>query len=224
MNSITMPSRFLSVATLGLLFALAAAASPIFVSNFSFETLPVGGLPNGCGGGCAFSTGAIPGWSGSNANSGQFQPGVQVSNFSVFNSVPDGITVAYSNSPTLFQTVIPTVQLGVTYTLLVDLGHRKDTAFLSSADLLINGVTTTATGVAPTAGNWATFTATYVGLLADVGKSITIELRTAGAQGDFDNVRLSDSTQAGVPEPASVTLLGLALAGVTVFARRKRVR
>jgi len=216
---------FVPVAILGLLCVFSAAANPIFVSNFSFETLPVGGLPfDSCGTGCFYSAGAIPGWSGSTATSGQFQPGTQLGNTTYFNTLPAGNTIAYSDlaSP-ITQTVIPTVQAGVIYTLLVDMGRRKDAPFDAAADLLINGNTILATGVAPTAGNWSTFTATYVGLVGDVGKSITIELRDIGGhQANFDNVRLSDSTTA-LPEPSAVTLIGLGLAGLLVFSRRKRV-
>src|SRR5205085_5152178 len=61
-----------------ILTAVPVLASPIFVSNFSFENLPPGGLPNGCGTGCSYSDGAIPGWSETSVTSsvGQFQPGV----------------------------------------------------------------------------------------------------------------------------------------------------
>jgi hypothetical protein len=220
------PSRFVLVGTLGFLCAFTAAASPIVVANFSFETLPAGGLPSACGAGCSYSTGAIPGWSGSNASSGQFDPGTpgNVTLFSTLSS--DGSpTMAYDNGGAIIsQTVLPTVQLGVTYTLMVDLGQRNDLGptFVGGADLLINGVLIPSTGTAPTAGHWSTFTATYTGLAADVGKSITIELLSSGSQGDFDNVRLNDSTVAAAPEPTGATLLGLGLVGLSVFARRKR--
>jgi PEP-CTERM motif len=194
--------------------------SAIFVVNSSFETLPVSGLTNACGVGCSYSTGAIPGWSGSNSFSGQFQPGTpgNVTWFSTLSS--DGSpTVAYSNGgATLSQTMVPTVQVDDTYTLMVDLGRRNDLPFMASVGLLINGVLIPASGTAPTPGDWSTYTATYTGLAADVGQSITIELFSSGPQGDFDNVRLDET----VPEPAGITLLGLGLVGLSVFARRKR--
>ncbi len=116
------------------MFAFTAVASTISVSNFSFETLPVGGLPNnGCGTGCSYSTGVIPGWSGSDGTSGQFQPGTDVGNNAYFSTLSDGTTVAYSNNAILFQTVLPTVQVGVTYTLTVDLGRRNDQSFTAAA-------------------------------------------------------------------------------------------
>jgi hypothetical protein len=220
-----MISRFLSVATLGVLCVFTALAGPITVNNFTFETLPTGGLPiDGCGAGCLFSVAAIPGWTTGTigtGQSGQFQPG-NPANTLYFNALSDGPTSAYSNGASpIFQTVSPTVSEGFVYTLTVDLGKRKDAAFTATADLLINGNHIAAIGLAPASGTWSTFTATYIGSQADAGKSITIELDSSGAQSNFDDVRLSVSDVA-IPEPAGVTLLGLGLAGLLVFARRKR--
>jgi hypothetical protein len=218
MNLRSMSFRVVLIATLGLLCAFTGVAGPISVINFSFETLPEGGLPSGCGTDCSFSTAPIPGWINS-GDSGQFQPGPPATT-AFFTTLSDGPTVAYSNGPAISQTVTGGVVVGTTYTLMVDLGQRHDLPFTASADLLINGNLIAATGTNPAAGTFSTFTATYVGLAGDVGDSITIELLTSGAQGDFDNVRLSDSTV--VPEPAGVTLLGLGLVGLSLLARRKR--
>jgi len=221
MTLLAVTRRFVPVTTLGVLCVFSAVASPIFVSNFSFETLPVGGLPNGCGAGCSFSTGAIPGWTGGTVGtSGQFQPGAP-GNTTWFTTLSDGPTSAFTNAPTLSQTVLPTVQVGEVYTLLVDLGKRNDQPFDASADLLINGKTLLATGIIPTSGHWSTYSLVYTGLAADAGQAITIQLKTTGIEGNFDNVRL-DGTITGIPEPSGVTLLGLGLVGLSVFARRKR--
>src|ERR1035441_2288342 len=81
-----------------LVAALALAAAPCFastiaVTNFSFETLPAGGLTT-CGAGCAYDVGAIPGWSTtSGATSGQIQP-----NATQFPVLSDGITSAFSTT------------------------------------------------------------------------------------------------------------------------------
>jgi hypothetical protein len=211
--------RLLQILVAGTVLTVGSAvANPIFVNNFSFENLPVGGLPNACGAGCSYSFSTpIPGWT-NGAGSGQFQPGAS----GVFNSIPDGTTIAFSNGGTITQTVAPTVQLGVTYTLMVDLGKRSDLPFLSAAALLINGNTYAATGVVPTSGNWSTFTATYTGLAADVGQAITIELIANGAQGNFDNVRLSDSLVTPTPEPGMMSMLVGGLGAMVLLTRRFR--
>jgi hypothetical protein len=211
--------------TFSLFFALTAgaSASPIVVSNFSFETLPVGGLPIGCSGtGCDFSVGAIPGWTNS-GDSGQFHPG---NNTIYFNSIPDGNTVAYSNNAggVISQSVGTVAAANTAYTLQVDLGFRNDGLdSLGIAQLLIGGAPINATGVAPTIGNWSTFTATYNSVAADIGKTLTIQLIATGSQSDFDNVRLDASAPTAAPEPASTSLvvLGLAMLGLGV-PRRKR--
>src|SRR5690349_15001499 len=154
-------------------FSEAAGAASIVVANSSFEILPAGGLPNSCGAGCSFSTSAqgIPGWNVGFA-SGLVQPGFSGT---FFDFVPDGATFAYTEDGAITQTTSATVQPGVTYTLLVDIGLRKDKSFIGTANLVIGGTTlVAATGVTPVSGGWSTFTATYVGLAGDVGKTIGI--------------------------------------------------
>jgi hypothetical protein len=174
---------------------IASGASPIPVANFSFETLPSGGLPLSTAGGGAYSLGPISGWTNSGM-SGQLQPG---SDTAYFNYIPDGITVAYSNDPggTITQGV-GTVAANTTYTLQVDLGFRKDgNDSLGAVALLVGSTPIQATGVAPTIGNWSTFTATYSSVATDIGKTLTIQLTATGTQSNFDNVRLTASP--GVP-------------------------
>jgi hypothetical protein len=199
--------------------ASSAFATFIFVSNPSFETLPVGGLPQACSGsGCFLSKEAIPGWDNS-GNSGQFQPGVQDGNHIRFDTLDAGITSAWSDGPTISQTVGATVLADVTYTLQVDIGCRIADGCLGDVDLLINGNTYLATGTRAPEGNWSTFTATYIGQAADVGSAITIELQSSGTEGNFDNVRLD----AVAPEPGFMGIVGVALAGI-IAARRKLAR
>ena len=94
---------------------------------------------------------------------------------------------------------------------------------MGSAGLLINGVLYQATGVEPVRGGWSSSTATYTGLAADEADSITIELLAGGIQGDFDNVRLSDSLGSSAPEPSgfafSAAGIGL-LAGLRLLWQR----
>jgi hypothetical protein len=216
----------LMLLTCGMVPVATALADTIPVDNPSFEILPTGGLPLGCGVGCSYSVGPVPGWT-SSGDVGQFQPGVQAGNFTYFDSLSDGITSAYLNAGgSMFQQISNTVQPGVTYTLNVDLGWNNATAFAGVADLSIGGNRYLATGVMPTQGNWSTFTATYTGLPADAGDPIIIDLSFNGSpngQANFDNVRLTTATSA-VPEPTFTGMLALCFAGLIVSAHWKRIR
>ena len=220
MSTNTMKSTAIRVLAILALVAIPAFASPIYVNNFSFEdSLPSTTAGVNCGLGCTVWAGAIPGWTGGD---GRFQPG-SPANPHYFTTAPtNGATLAFSQGGTISQVVAPTVQAGLLYTLQVDIGWRADPGqgFDGSADLLIGGVSCGASclavGVTPTKGNWSTFTATYIGTVADVGKTITLELQSSGPQGDFDNVRLD-----AVPEPASLLLIGSALLGLGALRRRR---
>jgi hypothetical protein len=220
------------LATLALA-AVPGFASPILVSNFSFEQVTGGvSLPTVCGANCGVSNGntlAILGWTftgNSSAPWGQFQPGAATIGFFNVGPNPDnaGPTIAYVQGGTLSQVAytIPVLTANLSYTLQVDIGDRKDLGvgtFVGTADLKICAVstctTTAAMGTAPGLGGFSTYTATYLATAADSGKTITIELNGIGAQGDFDNVRLTD----GVPEPASFLLIGSALFALSAIRR-----
>lgn len=186
--------------------------------NPSFEDL-TGVTFTNCVNGCEFSVGPIPDWTNSPGTVGLFQPGTQApfDNTTIFNSVPDGITTAYSSGGTISQTV-GTVQEGEIYTLMVDLGNRKDLGFGASADLMVGGTVIPAIGTTPSSGNWSTFTATFTGTAANVGNDITIQLIPTGTQANFDNVRLTESP---IPEPSSMLLLGSGVLILVQGFRRK---
>lgn len=217
-----LPNAILKV-TLLIVFPLFAWAGVLPVLNPSFEILPTGGLNStSCTQPCSYSVGeAIPDWTSSdptNAGDGEFQPG-SPTNTAYFNVLASGPTSAYTTGATLSQ-VVGTVTPDFTYTLTVAIGDNKYDSFDGSAALLINGVTYLATGTAPTSGNWSTYTATYVGQVADSGDPITIELLASGKQGNFDNVSLTDV----VPEPAFGGLVAASLIGLFGWQRRKRAR
>jgi hypothetical protein len=206
--------------------ASGASAAVIPVVNGSFETLPAGGLPNGgCGAGCSYSINdPVPGWSGT-ASFGQFRPGPASGNLAFFNSVPDGLTVAYSNGGSLAQTVAAAAVTGVTYTLSVDIGYRNDIPDNGTVELVVgsNHIANPILSPPQLSGNWVTDTIVYTAIGADAGAPISLVLSSPGAQGDWDNVRLSDNATA-IPEPMGLALLGTALAALSVLRRRARPR
>jgi hypothetical protein len=220
---VKLPAMFrLTIPVLACIFASNGFADVIPVNNPSFGILPAGGLPFAGDLGGVFSIAPIPDWS-NGGSSGQFQPGGPSGTVpnGYYNTLSAGPTEAYTNGGTISQTVGATVEVGVTYALLVDIGARLDEGFAGVADLLINGNQYFATG-AENLGGFATYTATYTGLAADAGDPITIQLSDPSftGQGDFDNVRLSDNVTTGtVPEPKSVALIGTLL-GIVMWRRR----
>lgn len=201
-------------------FGASAQAGVIPVVNPSFEILPAGGLTydNGIG---PFSVDAgIPGWT-TTGYYGEWQPNIGQQVYAPsFNYLPDGPTVAYTNGGTISQTVGVLAQAGETYTLQVDVGFRQDWPIptLDTIALDVGSHTVIATGTPSFgSGNWANYTATYTATAADAGAPISIVLASPVAQGDFDNVRLTDA----VPEPANwvMLMLGVAMIG---FAVRRR--
>ena len=192
-----------------------ALAVPISVANYSFETLPSGGLPfHFCIGGCAsWSIDSIPGWT----NSGTSGQGI-IGGYSGNPNAIDGSVLGYTADNPISQDVATAVA-GVTYTLDVALLHRTDFPMLGMIQLEIGGVVVaTATGVDGGPGTWNDWTAVYTATAADIGKTVTILLSTTGQQGDFDNVRL-DATS--IPEPGTFLLLAIGLIGFHGYGCRK---
>lgn len=214
-------STSLLAACVFILSSAAAHATSIPLNNPSFETLPPGGI-----GSLLYDIGAIPGWKNSGV-SGQFQPAGPLGTgpHSYFNYLPDGPTVAYTNEFTIYQVTSALVQSGYTYTLTVQLGHRLDEPFDSSAALSVGGVSYAAIGTAPAAGNWSTYTATLVGTAANAGLPIEIDLNKPPLQGltqaDFDAVSLTSDAPSGnvVPEPSSLMLVATGIFGTAASLR-----
>jgi len=220
-NMTTTVRRVSLGATLAVAFlaSMPARAGVVAVVNPSFEILPPGGLPIACGLGCSYSFGPAPGWSG--GGGGQLKPGVLSGNTTLFNYLPDGATVAYTNGGALSQTVAATAVAGRSYTLKVDVGFRKDDfADVDMVALVVGGHTIYASGATlQSSGDWATWTAGYTATAADAGAPITIVLDTLnGPQGNFDNVRLTT----GVPEASAWTLMLFGVGALGFASRRRR--
>jgi hypothetical protein len=197
------------------------------VGNNSFQDQPTGGLPFSCeephSGLCHFSLANIPDWMNNPHDSGQLIPSRGPNGLFDTFAPNDGNTSAFSNSGTISQEVGATVQEGVMYTFGVELGRRNDGPFLASADLLLSGVGTCveimAHGRAPRPAHWSTYTATFTGMAGEVGDHITIQLNARGNQGNFDSVKLTETTV--TPEPGTLGILGTGLIGLAGMARRK---
>jgi hypothetical protein len=191
------------------------AASPVAITNASFETLPSGGLNVPCGGTCAYSEGvAIPGWT-DGGDTGQWITGGYGGNPSAIN----GTVLAYTNDGYISQDVGAALA-GSTYTLVVALLHRADYPMAGVIQLEIGGtVVATATGADQGPGTWSDWTATYTASAADAGKTVTILLSATTNQGDFDNVRLNSSLTS-TPEPTSFALAALAIPMLALLRKR----
>jgi hypothetical protein len=191
---------------------VSSSANALTVNNFSFETLPAGGLTINCGIGCAYSQNdPIPGWTSTSDYYGQWQPGPYIGGF---NSVPDGSTIAYSVDVGTFSQSIGTAVAGIIYTLQVDVGQRLDGQYTAPiVELKIGGTAFDVSGPTPASGGWANWTVSGSG---NTGDSIAINLISNGQQADFDNVRLAAAT----PLPSTLLMLLSGFIGLGFFAYR----
>lgn len=211
------PARLLAALTLAALGA-AAGAAPVPVTNFSFES-----PPQADGG---FTVGSATGWT-TFGTSGVFNPTV----FQLPQGPTDGDQVGYSNQNGLAftQDVAAVVIADMVYTLMVDIQSRSDgfpnqSATIELRDALTSTVLASASIGAVAPGTNATLTASFTALAGDpgLGNALRIALSAGGVQSDFDNVRLDASPAAAgnVPEPATLLLVGSALAGLGALRRR----
>jgi hypothetical protein len=211
------------------LFAGPASASSITILNSSFELDTA--LPNSIGAADRWISGSIIDWSvtgdtGAWHPSSFEYPGGGNTNIPAGN-VPDGVNVAYSNGGLIAQTLGTALTNNTAYTLGVYVGHRADGYWNHyTIELLAGGnVIASATDpVDPGAGNFGLATVSYAAGTADpnAGGLLGIEFLIDGVQVNFDDVTLEATSRGqAVPEPASLALLGIGLAGLGLARRRK---
>ncbi len=190
---------------------MSSYAASISINNFSFEhtVLSDGAWTSG--------SGQMYGWIQSTG--GVLNP--TTANFS--NPVPDGNNTAWLNSGSATQTLSTVLTANMAYTLMVDVGDRKDSSFPGYRVSLWagNNLLASESALVPNDG-FLTSTVNYTALAGNpfLGQALTIELHANGIQVNFDNVRLNVSP---VPEPETYALMlaGLGLVGLAAL-RRKR--
>lgn len=210
-----------------LLFSGVSMADSIVIQNSSFET--TNPLTNLCGAGCAYNYGEIPDWTVVGGNNGS----AMIGNY--FNSpLPDGDIVAFSNGGVISQTLTGASLLpNSTYVLSVFVGNRTDNKITDYSLSLYAGSTLLGTF---SGSNGAIATGTFeqefltytTGSTVDAG-DLKIELTSAGAQSDFDNVQLTVNptekwnidSAVPTPEPGTLLMLGSGILGIAGFAFRK---
>jgi hypothetical protein len=194
-----------------------ATAASLLVTNPSFES-PALVNPGD------FTTVNPPGWTLTGVG-GVFKPAIGTS----VNSVPDGSQVAYVGNATtlganssIFQDLGVAAVTGQTYQLSVDVGSRKEgipahyLVELTEGGVTLNSASGT---ISPGTGNFGVVTFNAVGITG--GGDIGVRLSETGAgQSLFDVVAVS--TVATVPEPATLTMLGIGVVGMAGYGWRRR--
>ena len=173
-----MKMRIISLVTSALMLftTQAALATVVMVDNPGFEELPVAN-----------------GWT-INGSAGVFNPGTG----DLSDEAPEGNYVAYGNVGSLSQIIMETLQSDTVYSVIVEVGDRKNTGFVSYAVNLYAGGVLLASAVSPSPSNdiFVTAVANYDVQPGNpyIGGILKIELVSGGSQAEFDCVRLIKMT------------------------------
>lgn len=197
-----------------------ALATSLYIENPGFETLD----PLSCRPTRMWSCGDIPGWI-MDRDAGTFYAYKEGEYYS-----PPSERIAYSNGGSISQTLTDPLAAGHLYTLTVDVGNRHQNYTAGrpfpeySVEFLAGGVVLspdTLTLPNPDYGYFETATLAYFASSDDplLGQPLGIRLISNGVQVNWDNVRLSN---AAVPEPATLMLLGSGLLWMVCLRRKLR--
>jgi len=218
-----------------------ANAVPITIVNSSFENMQVSSsdtTPINIGDGTVtdgfqpvnYYNGAtqsawVPGWNSPGYVVFGFNAGLYDPTASDFNALfPVGENVAYTNNRIIGQTLTDTLLANTQYTLTVLVGRRKTANYAGYTVSLLAGanvIGSDTAGATLALGDHLTSTVSVNSNLVNplfLGQALRIELYgPSNNVASFDDIRL-DATP--LPEPATLSLLGLAAGGLLTRRRR----
>ena len=143
--------------------------------------------------------------------------------------IPNGDAVAFlGNGSSISQDLNHTVNAYNTLTLAVDVGRRTDVGSSGSFSIEIlaggNQLTSISYGMGSlSSGGFQTYSLSYNIENNDpfIGQPLSIAFHNLGAlQISFDNVHFDNDSTAPVPEPATVLLFGVGLAGLAGYRKK----
>ena len=202
-----------------------AFALPVPITNASFED---GIRLNGTNGTGFWGDGFSGGWDVVTGRAGTWMPSADMFSY----DIPDGDSVAWLNEgSSISQDLNHTVNGGNTLTLNVDVGLRSSFAYSSafSVEIWAEGSRLASTGAGVgsiSSGEFINLSLSYVIEDNDpfIGQQLSIVFNNLGGgnQLAFDDVHFDNGlTTTPVPEPTTVLLFGVGLAGLAGFRRRK---
>lgn len=231
------PARFIGASAALVLGAVAMSsqAAVIPVTNPGFEALvladgtrsrigPDDGTP-----GVVFTADPIPGWTVD--PTGLIEAGTMNPAAGVFNGeAPGGQNVAYSAGTLIYQQVLASITPSTHYVLTVDVGRRTNWTLPFTYTVGLATITDSPNGSfmkaldhdssVPSPGDFSTVTLSWDSP-ADVAPNtpLSIVLGSQNGPAFFDNVSLEDLGAVPFPEPATLSLVGVAIPLIT---RRRR--